>query len=159
MEILSNFENNLGKLFFDLENTDESFLHYYKALELRKETNDDKIIETYINLCENFIKLKDESSAAETLEKIHNLIEENGSKYTYDYYILSYKLSAILGDNYKIEHNLLMALKYVEGENNYSRISEVSIKLGKHYNDIGDKEKAVKYLNNGVDILKSMGII
>lgn len=159
IEILSKFENNLGKLFFDLENTDESFLHYYKAIDLRKESNDEKIIETYINLCENFIKLKDEKSAEETLEKIENLIQESGSKYTYDYYILNYKLSIIQGDDTKIEHNLLMALKYVEGENDNSKISEVSIKLGKYYNDIGDTEKAVKYLNSGVDILKNIGVI
>lgn len=159
MEILSKFENDLGRLFYDLENTDESFLHYYKAIELRKETNDGRIIETYINLCDNFIKLKDEKNAEETLEKIKNLIEDGGSRYTYDYYILSYKLSVILGDNAKTEYNLLMALKYVEGEKDYSKISEISIMLGKYYNDIGDAEKAVKYLNSGVDILKNIGVI
>lgn len=159
MEILSNFENDLGKLFFNLENTDESFFHYYKAIELRKETNDEKIIETYINLCENFIRQKDEKSAAEILDKIKNYVEEGSHKYTYDYYILNYKLNSILGDNPKMEYNLLMALKYAEGENDYNKISEVSIKLGKHFNNMGDNDKAVMYLNTGVDILKKNGII
>jgi transcriptional regulator with XRE-family HTH domain len=158
-EILSNFENDLGKLFFNLDNTDESFLHYYKAVEIRKETNDEKIIETYINLCENFISLKDEKSAADILEKIKNHIDEGSHKYIYNYYILNYKLNTIIGDNSKMEYNLLMALKYAEGENDYNKISEASIKLGKYYNDIGDNEKAVKYLNTGVDILKSIGLI
>lgn len=158
-EILSNFENDLGKLFFNLDNTDESFLHYYKAVEIRKETNDEKIIETYINLCENFISLKDEKSAADILEKIKNHIDEGSHKYIYNYYILNYKLNTIIGDNSKMEYNLVMALKYAEGENDYNKISEASIKLGKYYNDIGDNEKAVKYLNTGVDILKSIGLI
>ena len=54
-------ENDLGKLFSDFENVEQSFIHLYKAKEIRERTNDSKIIETLCNICENYIKLKDET--------------------------------------------------------------------------------------------------
>lgn len=159
MEILSTYENNLGKLFFELDNNEEALLHYQRAIELRQETKDTKIVETYINVCENYLKIKDKEKAEETLGEIYKLVSEDMFSYTYEYYNLAYELSYMVGDIKKSQENLLMAYKYGEGEKDNNKISEAAIKLGKLYSDLGEGDKALKYLNIGVDILRKSGII
>ena len=158
-EYLSKIENDIGKLFFEFENIEESFIHYKKAVELRKKNNDKKLIETLLNVCENYIKLKDVNNSKVTLDEIMENIFETDTDSLLAYYLLKYRISN-LEDNYnEAENTLIVALNYSKAVKNIIKSAEISIILGKFYIDNGDDKKAAVYLNMGVELFKEQGIL
>ncbi|MBM6839525.1 tetratricopeptide repeat protein, partial [Clostridium saudiense] len=61
-------ENNLGKLFYEFENFEESFKHLERAKDLRMRNRDKSLVETLFNICENYIKIKNMEKCEMTLE-------------------------------------------------------------------------------------------
>jgi transcriptional regulator with XRE-family HTH domain len=156
---MAEIENNLGKLFYEFENLEESFVHLNKAKEMRELNRDDRLVETLINLCENYIKLKDISNSREVLKDIMNNIGNGNHKALVDYYLLKYRVD-ILDNNVKeAENTLLMALNFVTNMEYNKEAAEISLILGKFYVDYGDDKEAAKYLNQGVEIYKKLGVI
>lgn len=156
---MAEIENNLGRLFYEFENLEESFVHLNKAKELRELSKDDRLVETLINLCENYIKLKDVENSKEALQNIMNNIGNGNHRALVDYYLLKYRVD-ILEDNIKeAENTLLMALNFVTNMEYSKEAAEISVILGKFYVDYGDDKEAAKYLNQGVEIFKKLGVI
>lgn len=152
-------ENNLGKLFYEFDNIEESFIHLNKSKELRIKIKDPDIIETLKNICENYIKLKDIENAKKILHEILDKIQKSDDKLLIQYYLLKYRIE-ILEDNKKqAENTLIDALKYADNMNFVEESGEIAILVGKFYIENGDSNKAAKYLSRGVDALKKLGII
>lgn len=156
---VSEIENDLGKLFSDFENVEQSFIHLYKAKEIREKTNDSKIIETLCNICENYIKLKDEIKAKETLNEILQHIEKGEEKSLCDYYLLKYRVELLEGKLEEAENTLIQTLNYVKKVNFLKESAEISIMLGKFYIDNGRDNEAAKYLNEGIKVLRELKIL
>ena len=57
------------------------------------------------------------------------------------------------------ENTLLFALSYAKNIGAKNEAGEISIIMGKHYMDEGNENKAAKYLSEGVDIFRNIGII
>ena len=156
---LAVIENDLGKLFYEFDNIDESFVHYNKAKELRISNNDEKIVETLINICGNYIKLKDVSKAETALEEVLEKMPEADFMSMKEYYMLKHRIDLLKNDDKSAERTLLMALDYVKNMYLDKEIAEISIMLGKFYIDRGKEKVAATYLNRGVDAFKKIGII
>ena len=92
---ISEIENNLGKLFYEFENIEESFKHYEISKDIRMRRKDYKIVDTLINICENYIKLKNISKCEEVLEEIASYIEEEDMEKLIDLNILWYRIYTI----------------------------------------------------------------
>lgn len=155
----SEIENNLGKLFYEFENFEESFLHLNKSRRLREANKDLKLVETLMNICEAYIKLKDVYNAKLVLQDIINNIDIEDKKTLIDYYILKYRFHILDGDLKEAENTLVMALEFAENVNYKKEQAELAIILGKFYTDNGQAKKADKYLESGVEFFKSLGII
>jgi len=156
---LAYIENNLGKLFYEFDNIEESFIHLNKAKELRTNHNDYKIVDTLINICKNYIKLKQIDKAKETLDEIMNSIDDGTEKTLIDYYLLKYRVDMLDNDEKSAENTLLTALNFVTNMEFLKDKAEISILLGKFYIDRGNEKEAASYLNLGVDTFKKIGII
>lgn len=152
-------ENNLGKLFYEFNNLDESFVHYNKAKELRITNNDDRITDTLIDICRNYIKLKDLSKAEEVLREILDKAQEGSTMALKEYYLLKHRIELLKNDEKAAEATLIMALNYVENMGSDKDKAEISIMLGKFYMDRKMEKEAAIYLNSGVDSFKKIGII
>lgn len=152
-------ENNLGKLFYEFNNLDESFVHYNKAKELRITNNDDRITDTLIDICGNYIKLKDLSKAEEVLREILDKAQEGSTMALKEYYLLKHRIELLKNDEKAAEATLIMALNYVENMGSDKDKAEISIMLGKFYMDRKMEKEAAIYLNSGVDSFKKIGII
>ncbi|MHC1719475.1 MAG: helix-turn-helix domain-containing protein [Clostridiaceae bacterium] len=152
-------ENNLGKLFYEFNNLDESFVHYNKAKELRLTNNDDRIIDTLIDICRNYIKLKQLPKAEEVLAEILDKSQEGSTIALKEYYLLKHRIDLLKNDEKAAESTLQMALNYVENMGSDKDKAEISIMLGKFYMDRNMEKEAAIYLNSGVDSFKKMGII
>lgn len=156
---ISQIENNLGRLFYEFDNLEESFEHYNKAIKLRKQYKDSKYIETLINICENYIKLKDLEKSKEILKEIMNNVENGGKLALLNYYLLKHRVDLIEGNLVEAENNLIMALNYAKNMELTDEHAEISILIGKFYVDNGKDKEAAKYLNEGVEIFKKLGIL
>lgn len=152
-------ENNLGRLFYEFENVEQSFHHYKKAKEIRIKSNDTKLIETLINICENYIKLKDVDNAKKTLDEIMEQVEKGNNEGFISYYLLKYRMQLLEQEEYAAEDTLIKALEFAENMGFLKEAGEIYIKLGKHYTDCGNDKKAAEYLSGGVKIFKQLGVI
>lgn len=156
---IGQIENNLGRLFYEFENIEESFVHLNRAKEIRQKNNDNKLSETLVNLCENYIKLKDLDSCNKVLEELIDNIKDGDNNGLINYYFLKYRVNLLEGNHNEAEHTLLTALNFAQNMELLKQAAEISITLGKFYIDNKLDKKAAKYLNDGVEILKELGII
>lgn len=156
---IAKIENNLGKLFCDFDNLEESFIHLSKAKELRVRINDSDLVETLVNICENYIKLKSVENAKKTLQEIMDGISDGSDKALIQYYLLKFRVDMLESDIKEAENTLIMALNFVRNMDYTKEIAEIAIMLGKFYIDYGRDKDAAKYLNEGVETFKKLGIL
>lgn len=157
-DYIGDIENDLGRLFYEFENIEESFAHLNKAKEIRSD-NKNAIIETLSNICENYIKLKDVENSRKTLEEILDNVSDESDSNIIKYYLLKYRVDILDKNIRHAEETLLMALQYAENMSLTEQIGEIYIITGKFYIDNGDDKKAAQYLHHGVEAFKELGII
>lgn len=156
---IANIENNLGKLFFEFDNVEESFIHLNKAKELRLKLKDSNIIETLVNMCENYIKLKDITNSKKVLQEIMERVDEGNDRTLVYYYLLKFRIDMLESNKKEAENTLISALGFVKNMDYTKEIGDISIILGKFYIDNKRDKEAAKYLNEGVNIFKKIGIL
>lgn len=156
---IAKIENDLGKLFYDFDNMEESFVHLNKAKEIRTRIKDSSLVETLVNICENYIKLKDIDNSRKILNEIMENITDGNEKGLIQYYLLKYRIEMLEGNLKDAESTLLMVLNFVKNMDYIREIAQISIMLGKFYIDYGRHQEAAKYLNEGVETFKRLGIL
>lgn len=156
---IANIENNLGKLFYEFENFEESFKHLERAKELRMRNRDQSVVETLFNICENYIKLKNMEKCEITLKEINRVIDENVIENVIEYNLLWYRVYTIK-EMYKEAENILIDTFNLAKANELSKkTAQVAIMIGKFYIDWKKESEAAKYLDQGVNILKELGVL
>lgn len=156
---ISEIENNIGKLFSDFGNIDEAFIHLQISKKLRIDNKDPRVIETLITMCENYIKFKNISRSKEILEEIMIEVQNGNKKALVDYYLLKYRIDMQEENFLEAENTLIIALNFSKSMGYLKEAGEISMMIGKFYMDKGNESSAAKYLNEGVEIFKELGII
>ena len=152
-------ENNLGRLFYEFENFEESFKHLEIAKDLRSRKKDQSVVETLFNICVNYIKLKDIEKCETTLKEINHVIDENFVENVIEYNHLWYRVYTIK-EMYKEAENILIDTFNLAKANELSKkAAQVAIMIGKFYIDWKQDSEAAKYLDQGVSILKELGVL
>lgn len=152
-------ENNLGKLFYEFENFEESFKHLERAKDLRMRNRDKSLVETLFNICENYIKIKNMEKCEMTLKEINLVIDENITENVIEYNLLWYRVYTIK-EMYKEAENILIDTFNLAKANGLSKkAAQVAIMIGKFYIDWKKDSEAAKYLDQGVNILKELGVL
>ncbi|BFK80510.1 MULTISPECIES: helix-turn-helix domain-containing protein [Clostridium] len=156
---ISNIENDLGKLFYNFENIEESFKHYELARDIRMQNNDDKVIDTLINISKNYLKIKDLNKCVEILDDIEDRLTENNKDEMIECNLVRYRMAIINGRDIEAEQILLDSYKFAKSNELYQRAGELAIMIGKFYLDNKNDENAAKYLDEGVSIFREIGIL
>lgn len=156
---MGNIENELGRLFYEFENLEESFIHLNNAKEIRIKEDKASLIETLCNIGENYLKLKDVDNSRKMLEEIMENISEGDESGLIKYYLLKYRVDILDKNIGDAESTLLMALDYAENMCLNKYVGELAITIGKFYIDNGEDKEAAKYLNKGVEVFKQMGMV
>lgn len=157
--LVGQIENNLGRLFYEFDNIEESFIHFNRAREIRGKNKGHDLIETLANICENYIKIKDTENSELTLQEIGENVDNAVPLDMLKYYMLTYRVN-LMKKNYKeAENTLFMALKYAENMGLDKEAAEISLIMGKYYIDNGNDIEAAKYLNDGIEKFKKIGIL
>lgn len=156
---ISKIENNLGKLFYEFDNLEESFKHYEISKDIRVRRKDNKVIETLINICENYIKLKDINMCEQVLEEVKNYLREEDIGYLIEVNLLWYRIYTIKKMDKEAEYILIDTYKLAKRNDLLNKAGQVAIMIGKYYIDNKKDFEAAKYLDEGVTILKEIGIL
>ena len=152
-------ENELGRLFYNFENIDESFKHYEFAKDIKTSNDDKKLIKTLINICENYLKIKDLVKCQKVLDEIFEKFTDEDIEERVDCNLIKYRMYIINEKNIEAENILLDSYRYSKENNMLKKAGEIAIMLGKFYIDNKNDEQANKYLNEGVSIFKDIGIL
>lgn len=156
---ISDIENNLGKLFYKFENIEESFKHYEISKEIRIRRKDEKIIETLINICENHIKLKNIKKCEEVLKEILSYLKDDDIENLIEMNILWYRIFILKDDKKEAENILLDTYRLAKVNELYKQAGQLAIMIGKYYIDNKKDFEAAKYLDEGVNIFREIGIL
>lgn len=156
---ISSIENNLGKLFYNFENIEESFIHYERAKEIRLRNNDSSIIETLINICNNYIKIKDIRNCRILLAEIYDRLTDSDVEERIQCNLIKYRLYTINEDLVEAENILVETYKYAKNMDLNKKAGELAIMLGKFYIDNKKDKKAAKFLDEGVGIFRKIGVL
>lgn len=156
---VAEIENNLGKLFSEFQNIEESFVHLNKAREIRKQIKDDRLVDTLICICENFIKLKEINKSKEILNEIFDIVSSKNDESLIEYYLLKFRINTLEDNLKEAENTLLSALDYAKYNDYLKETAEISIMLGKFYIDTKKDKESARYLNEGVEAFKKLGVI
>ena len=121
--------------------------------------NDQRIVDTLINICENHIKLKEIDKCYIILNDIKNIVDFDDLEKVLDYNFLNYRV-ALLEDNMEKAEFVLLDMLHISEKNNLDkRNAEICIILGKFYLDSKRDYESAKYLDKGIESLKKIGII
>lgn len=156
---ISSVENNLGKLFFEFDNLEEAFKHYQIAKEIRMRNKDSEVIETLMNICEGYIKIKEIRKCEKILSEIENLIDESNIKQIIEKNILCYRLYIIKERFDEAECILLETFNIAKTNGLNKKAAEIAIFIGKYYIGFKREVEAARYLDEGVSIFRSLGIL
>lgn len=155
---LAEIENSLGKLFYEFEDYEESFIHLNKSKELREKNMDPRLSETLVSICENYIKNKDIHNSRQVLHKIMDTSTGDNHKVIVEGYMLKYRIETLDNNMKEAENTLRSALDLVREIGLRREEAEIAMLLGKFYTDKGQEKEALKYLSRGVDIFRSLGV-
>lgn len=150
----SEIYNNMGRLFSTFGKSEEAFHHLDNAKKIRRANSDPKIMDTLVNICEEYIKIKDIKSAKEILDEIMNEAQNGPKIELIKYYLLKYKLDMYEGNLLEAENNLIIGLNLSKSEGYKKGVQKFCMILGKYYLDKDDNVLATKYLSEGVESFK-----
>ncbi|WP_196001451.1 helix-turn-helix domain-containing protein [Clostridium sp. 1001271B_151109_B4] len=156
---ISAIENNLGKLFFEFDNIEEAFRHYNVAKEIRMRNNDINVIETLINICEGYIKIKEINKCERVLDEIKTLIDGTNVEQIIEQNLLWYRVYTIKEMADESEVILLETFNLAKVNGLDKKAAELAILLGRYYIGIKKDYEAAKYLDEGVKIFRNLGIL
>ena len=156
---ISSIENTLGKLFYDFNEVDEAFKHFELSKEIRVRNNDTELVDTLINLCKNYIKIKDLPKCKETLEEIDLRLDRNNIKSIIEVNLLKHRVLTIEEKLEEAKDILVSTYNMAKEFNLNEEASNLAIAIAKFYLDKKEDDLAKKYLDEGVEIFRKMGIL
>lgn len=156
---LSQIENNLGELFYNFGDIDESTKHLEFARRLRTDGNKDKLIDTLINICKNHIKLKNMDDCTEILDHLYSLVDNNDIERIISLNELRSIIYKINEENELAERILIKSYNMAKEHNKLKKAVDLSVKISKFYMDNKQEDLAEKFLDESVNIFKTLGLI
>lgn len=156
---LSQIENNLGELFYNFGDIDESTRHLEFARRLRTDGNKDKLIDTLINICKNHIKLKNMDDCTEILDHLYTLVDSNDIERIISLNELRCIIYKINEENELAERILIKSYNMAKEHNLLKKAVDLSVKISKFYMDNKQEDLAEKFLDESVNIFKTLGLI
>lgn len=156
---ISKIENCLGRLFYRLDDIDESLKHYKVAKEIRYCTKEGNLVNTLIDICKNYIKIKDTNKCEQVLSEIRKYIDMDNIEELIKVKLLWYRVYLLKETYLEAEAVLLESYKLAKENNLDDTAAKLAITLGKYYIDNKREVEASKYLNEGVSIYKKCNVI
>lgn len=147
-------ERTLGKLFYELDNIDESFKHFEISRNIALYSSLNEVNETLIGICKNYLKVKDIEKCLEVLKKIESSTEQDDIDMVIQCKLIRYTISNIEEDAENAEKILLDTYELAKNNNRFTKAGELAMKLGKYYIDRKEDKQASLYLGEGIRLFE-----
>lgn len=147
-----NIEHNLGRLFYELDDLDESFKHYEISKNIGYQNRVGSINDTLLDICRNYLKLKDTVKCEKILDDIEASLDENDIDRRIQCQLMRSTIYNI-NERYDEAEELLVNAYIMARENGkMAKAGELAMRVGKHFIDKKDEGQASYYLNEGIKL-------
>ncbi|OOM16336.1 helix-turn-helix transcriptional regulator [Clostridium saccharobutylicum] len=147
-----NIEHNLGKLFYELDNIDESFKHYEISRNVSVQNHVGQINDILIDICRNYLKLKNIKQCEKILDDIEHNLEENDIDRKIKCQLVKYTMFNIDDKKEEAENVLIDTYIFAKDNGKLAKAGELAMKVGKSFMDKKDEKEASYYLNEGIKL-------
>ncbi|EKQ55387.1 MULTISPECIES: helix-turn-helix transcriptional regulator [unclassified Clostridium] len=145
-----NIEHNLGKLFFELGDLDESLKHYEISKSVSAQNHVGYINDILIDLCKCHLKLKNTEQCSKILKEIESGIEENDIDRKIECKLIKYTMFNIDDKLEQAENVLIDTYILAKNSGRLAKAAELAMRVGKYFMDKKEEEEASYYLNQGI---------
>lgn len=147
-----NIEHNLGKLFYELGDLEESFKHYEISKNVSAQNHVGYINDILIDICKNYLKLKNTEKCSKILKDIENSIEENDIDRRIECKLIKYTMFNIDEKLEQAENVLIDTYILAKNSGRLAKAGELAMRVGKYFIDKKEEEEASYYLNQGIKL-------
>jgi transcriptional regulator with XRE-family HTH domain len=147
-----NIEHNLGKLFYELGDLDESIKHYEISRNVSIQNHVGYVNDILIDICKNYLKLKNTEQCSKILKDIENSVEENDVDRKIECKLIKYTMFSIDEKGEQAESVLIDTYLLAKNSGRLAKAGELAMRVGKYFIDKKEEEEALFYLNQGIKL-------
>ena len=147
-----NIEHNLGKLFYELGDLEESLKHYEISRNVSAQNHVGYINDILIDICKNHLKLKNTEQCSKILKNIENSIEETDVDRKIQCKLIKYTIFNIDEKFEQAENVLIDTYILAKNSGRLAKAGELAMRVGKYFMDKKEEEEASYYLNQGIKL-------
>lgn len=147
-----NIEHNLGKLFYELGDLEESLKHYEISRNVSAQNRVGYIDDILIDICKNYLKLKNTEQCSKILKNIENSIKETDVDRKIQCKLIKYTIFNIDEKFEQAENVLIDTYVLAKNSGRLAKAGELAMRVGKYFMDKKEEEEASYYLNQGIKL-------
>ena len=149
-----NIERNLGKIFYELDDLDESFKHYEISKNVSIQNRIGCTNDTLIDICKNYLKLKDTKKCNSILSDIENSLTEKDVDKKIKCQLIRYTMANINENSEEAESILKDTYLFAKENGRLAKAGELAMRVGKYFMDKKNEQEAAYYLNEGIELFR-----
>lgn len=140
-------KNNEAQCLWDIGEKEQSIECFKEAIEYKSKGNDEKLVDSYINLAERLKEMHNVQSAVEIISSAEERVLNQGSVYGLtEIFIKKFEYLTELKDYDRAEISAFLALDYIQKAGDKKTESKLYIMLSEMHKNIGDEKAAIEYL-------------
>lgn len=156
---VSNIEHNLGKLFYELDDIDESFKHYEISEKIISQNEVGSVVDILIDVCKAHLKLKNIEQCETIVHKISNIIDADDIKRQIECKLMQYTIFNVLERHAEAEEILIEAYNIAKETGDLLKAGELAMRIGKHFMNKKEEGQAAYYLEEGIKLFEEIGLV
>lgn len=149
---LVEIERTLGKLFYELDDLQESFKHFEISKNISYQSRVGSINDTLIGICNNYLKTKDIDKCKKVLENIEETLDKDDIDRIIQCKLIKYTMHNIEGQSEEAKQILIDTYFIAKENSKLAKAGELAMRIGKYFIDRKDEEQASYYLNEGIKL-------
>ncbi|WP_294404469.1 helix-turn-helix transcriptional regulator [uncultured Clostridium sp.] len=149
-----NIERDLGRIFYELDELDESFKHYEISKNISIQNRIGCTNDTLIDICKNYLKLKDMKKCSVILDEIENSLTEKDIDRKITCQLIRYTMSNINENTEEAESILKDTYLFAKENGRLAKAGELAMRVGKYFMDRKNEHEAAYYLNEGIELFR-----
>lgn len=149
-----NIERNLGRIFYELDELDESFKHYEVSKNVSTQNRIGCTNDTLIDICKNYLKLKNTKKCEKILNDIENSLTEKDVDRKIQCQLIRYTMFNIDESVEDAENVLKNTYTFAKENGRLAKAGELAMRVGKYFMDKKNEQEAAYYLNEGIELFR-----
>jgi transcriptional regulator with XRE-family HTH domain len=154
---ICNIENDLGKLFYNFQDINQSEIHYISSIKNSEYNNNQ--IDILINLCKTKVKMKNIQEAEKMLVDLYGKVDKNDAERLIALNIIKYRIFTINDKLDEAENIIIKSYNLAKEKDKLKIAGQLSILISKFYMEHKREELAKKFLDEGVRIFRNVGLV